>query len=691
MIPYAQILGKVAVKIDDVVGEAEDKLQEVNDKLFEINTIDFCQPMGYIMGKALPPNSPANKAVGKFADKLRKFVDKIGSVDLKEKALNKIDDTAGTTEAQRQKRQETIDALLEIKREIDDLELPPEFIENVPGSQKITEKLFKLKTSLDIGEGIVVDSFSLSSIPGVQNELQAVKMFLLPFTNPVNAISTIFAKQVEDLNKILKDFIKPEKLAESVEKIIGVIVAIHSIFQKIISLLQMINMLIKVMNILIRVYLIIAKILKKLPIPARYTTVGNIAKVADKANDMEHHKAKEMLDFLKVLEKFIELVIVSIAGVRDEMLKMIVALEQLKQNFLACPYTKDNYLQNGIDSAIISATNTLNRLEEQIPQLKNIEPVGVSPLQGPERNKNGETADSKCHKMYNGFCIRIESEAVVDDDITVRRRYATIKGPDGTIRDETAPTYATKDSIIINEAQFIIDKYEEIASPDANPDKIEDADIAEMIGVNLQDAEVEEKEAMEGLNTLIGEIQAEKELQLNLEKKRKERERKRREKSQKGKSKVDGNNKPDPIKIKQVARFVNTLTVEDFYQMTVENNRAYRRTFWGIWRNKREGRELVKQLGGLDKARNLNLVNAINKNVYDKYNRRGILQRNTHGYLSKERRLDQKNLQSLIAYLLRIKKYTIAEVQAGLEQTALSKKFNFTAKKGNVTFKRIRY
>lgn len=690
MIPYAQILGNVAKNIDDVVGEAEDKLQEVNDKLFEINTIDFCQPMGYIMGKALPPDSPASKAVSKFAGKLKKFVDKVGSVDLKEKALNKIDETVGTTEAQRQKRQETLDALLEIKSEIDTLDLPPEFIENVPGSQKINEKLFKLKTALDIGEGIAVDSFSLSSIPGVQQELQAIKMFLLPFTNPVNVISTVFSKQVEDLNKILKDFIKPEKLAESVEKIIGVIVAIHSIFQKIISLLQLINMLIKIMNILIRVFLLIAKILKKLPIPARYTTVGNVAKVADKANDMEHHKAKEMLDFLKVVEKFLEQVIVTIAGVRDEMLKMIVALEQLKQNFLACPFTKDNYLQDGLDSAISSAKSTLRKLEEQIPQLKNIEPIGVSPLEGPERSKNGETADSKCHKLYNGFCIRIESEEVVDNDITVRRRYATIKGPDGTIRDETAPTYASKDSVIINEAQFLIDKYEEIASPDANPDKVDDKDIAEMLGINLQDAEVEEKEAMEGLNTLIGEIQAEKELQVNLEKKKKERERKRREKRQKGKSKSDPNSKPDPIKILQVAKFINTLTVEDFYEMTV-TTRRYKGTFWNMWRNRREGKELVKQLGGLDKARNLNLVNSINKNVYDKLNRVGFNTHPSHRYSQKERRLDQKNLQSLISYLLRVKKYSVAEVQAGLEQTALSKKFNFRAKKGNVIFKRIRY
>ena len=690
MIPYAQILGNVAKNIDDVVGEAEDKLQEVNDKLFEINTIDFCQPMGYIMGKALPPDSPASKAVSKFAGKLKKFVDKVGSVDLKEKALNKIDETVGTTEAQRQKRQETLDALLEIKSEIDTLDLPPEFIENVPGSQKINEKLFKLKTALDIGEGIAVDSFSLSSIPGVQQELQAIKMFLLPFTNPVNVISTVFSKQVEDLNKILKDFIKPEKLAESVEKIIGVIVAIHSIFQKIISLLQLINMLIKIMNILIRVFLLIAKILKKLPIPARYTTVGNVAKVADKANDMEHHKAKEMLDFLKVVEKFLEQVIVTIAGVRDEMLKMIVALEQLKQNFLACPFTKDNYLQDGLDSAISSAKSTLRKLEEQIPQLKNIEPIGVSPLEGPERSKNGETADSKCHKLYNGFCIRIESEEVVDNDITVRRRYATIKGPDGTIRDETAPTYASKDSVIINEAQFLIDKYEEIASPDANPDKVDDKDIAEMLGINLQDAEVEEKEAMEGLNTLIGEIQAEKELQVNLEKKKKERERKRREKRQKGKSKSDPNSKPDPIKILQVAKFINTLTVEDFYEMTV-TTRRYKGTFWNMWRNRREGKELVKQLGGLDKARNLNLVNSINKNVYDKLNRVGFNTHPSHRYSQKERRLEQKNLQSLISYLLRVKKYSVAEVQAGLEQTALSKKFNFRAKKGNVIFKRIRY
>ena len=132
--PYHRILTNLSIQIDNKTEDVTEKLDFLNDKLFELNTIDFCNPLGYIMGKALPPNGPVQKQIDRYAGKLKKFTDKLGAIDLKEKALDKIDGELGTTEEQLQKRQETIESLLEIKNEIDDLVLPPEFIENVPRS-----------------------------------------------------------------------------------------------------------------------------------------------------------------------------------------------------------------------------------------------------------------------------------------------------------------------------------------------------------------------------------------------------------------------------------------------------------------------------------------------------------------------------------------------------------------------------
>lgn len=683
-IPYAAILARISVKIGDLTDEAEEKLDFVNDKLFEINSIDFCNPLGYIMGKALPPQGPVQKSIDKYAGKLKKFVDKIGSVDLKEKALNRIDETAGTTEEQLQRRQETIDALLEIKREIDQIVVPPEFIENIPGADKIAAKLQKLKISLDIAEGIAVDSFTISDIPGVQTEIQALKTFLLPFTNPINAINTFFADEVADVNKVLKDFIRPDKLADDVEKIIQTIVAIEKILQSIIALLQMINMIIKLCNILIRIYIILAKLLKKLPIPARWQTTGNIVKAADKANEMEHHKAKELLEFLGVLSAFIDSVLVSLSGVRDEIITMIVALEQLKQNLQSCPYTKDNYLNEGVDTIINRANLTIQKLDKEAPQLKNIQSENTTPLEGPERNQEGLSANSKYDLMYKGYGINIETEDVIDDDITIRRRYAMIFNGDNEVVEQTSPTYATKDSIIFNEAKFLIDTFNTTESPDANPSTVEDAEIEEMLGISLADVQAEQNAAQQGVQNLINEIVAEKDLQQKLEKEKKERERqKQQQQQQQSQSQVDPIQAPDPLRVRQVARFVKSLTVEDFYQIAVRKKSK----FFFLYQGRSAGRELIRRLGGLEKNKNLSLVNAISTNVYrHKYNHYHFA---TY-HRQKEDRLDRKNLASLIRFLLIYKKYTLAEIQAGLEMTRLGRIYNFEVKRKGITFKRIR-
>lgn len=680
-IPYSTILARVAVKIGDVTDEAEEKLDFVNDKLFEINSIDFCNPLGYIMGKALPPQGPVQKAIDKYAGKLKKFTDKLGKIDLKEKALNQLDEAAGTTEEELRRREQTIKDLLEIKREIDEIQVPPEFTENIPGAGKIAEKLARLKLSLDIAEGVAVDQVTPLDLLEQTKEFQAVKTFLLPFTNPINAINTFFADEVADVNKIIKDFIRPDKIAESVEEIIKLVVAIEKLLQKVLALLQMINMIVKICNILIKVYLILAKLLKKLPIPARWQTTGSIVKASDKANEMEHHKAKELQDFLKVLSAFIDSVMVDLASVRDEIITMIVALEQLKQNLQACPFTKDNYLQEGMDAVIGRANETLSKLEQQAPQLKNIEPLDKTPIEGPENNRDGNSADGKYDLIYKGYGINIEKEEnVVDENITVRRRYAMIFDTDGSVKDETELTYSTKDSIIFNEAKFLIDTYGEVASPDENPNTLEDSQVEEMLGISLADAQKEQNEAQQGVKSLINELVEEKNLQQDLEKKKKEREKQAQKQAQEQRKKEQQaiEDQPDEKRVKEVARIVNSLTVEDFYNFTV---RKYAGIGY-IGGGRSAGRFLIRQLGGLKNTKDRNLVKAITgfttKSWSNSINRNRI----------KERRLDKKNITSVIAFLKYAKKYTDAEIQAGLQYTALIKRANFSIdRNGKIKFK----
>ena len=631
--------------------------------------------MGYILGKALPPDGIVQKQIDAYAGKLKGFTNKIGKINLKEEALNQLDKTAGTTSAQLQKRQETVNALLDVKKELDVLTVPQAFSDNIPGAEKITAKIEELRLKLTIAEGVILTEVSPLELLEQTKELRSINKFLLPFTNPVNVINSVFADQVQDVNKILKDFIRPERFADDVEALIKGIVAINKLLERIISTLRMVNAIIKLCQILIKLYIVLAKLLKKLPIPARWMTAGSIVKLATKANDMEFHKAQELKEFLGVISGFIDSVMLSIGFIRDEMLVLITNLEQLKQNLSACPYTKDNYLQEAIDEVIVNVNQTITELEEAAPQIKRTPIPDKSPLSKTNR---------KCHKLYRGFCIRIEKETLVDENITVVRRYANIINAKGDIVDETSPTYATKDSIIINEAEYIINTYGDIATPDGETTQFSEKDAEEILDIDLKEIQNEETLAQKEVDNLVNNIQAEADLKKKLEAEKKKKEK------QNNSNPID---QPDPKRVKKVVQFVNSITVKDWFEI-MDNRRAGVGAFGIFSRNQsvtkafdtysnKQRKELLEDLG------NSRLTDYINKNTR-RYTRNPLTRSYRGWNRGRELGQDAYNTKYLIRFLKQ-KKFTNAEIQAGLEQTSLAKTYNFNIdKKGRVKFKRLK-
>ena len=758
-IPFAPILGKLSNNVGKATDEIEDKLLFINDKLYQVNSIDFCNPLGYIMGKALPPNGPVQKNIDKYAGKLKKFVDLIGKVDLENVALDKLageaptttDDgtgkqirtsciykydgniiTAGTKEACARekkkfdawvnanvmslpdiermqkmrnktfldsadynspnslknitagvlaKKEKAIAALLEIKNSIDGLAVPVEFVENIPGADKIQEKLQKIKVSLDIAEGVAVDSINPLELLDGFKELQAIKTFLLPFSSPQNVLNAFFGKEVEAVNKILKDFIRPDKFVDDVEKIIKLIVAIESVLAKILSYMRMVSTIIKVINILIKIYIVIAKLLKRIPIPARYTTVGTIVKAGTKSNEMEFHKAEELRDFLKVLSNFIDGIIITLGGVRGELITMIVALEQLKQNLGACPYTQDNYLDDAMGAAISSAKQSLAKFEKEVPQIKEVQIPGQDASNGSARAELGLQATDNYDLFYLGYGIKVIREEIVDQNISILRRYALIYGPDNEVKAETDPTYASNTQVLLNEAKFIIEGFGEVAPPDGTDDVFSESDAEDILDVDLREAQTQANEAQEGVNALINSIESEKKLADDLEKKKLKRE---KEKIAKETSSSSTDTPPDPKRVREVARLLGSMTVQFFVDITDRRGpyaqHAQLRNIFLNRKQRQAKQDLVAQLGGMKKAGNQSIVHAISKYTNRQNNRN--LGRNRD-----ENRMDHENIAVLVKFL-RVKGFKEKEIQAGIKETVLGHKFRFTIKKGRVRYKK---
>ena len=68
-------LTKIAPKrINDAVEKILDILNKVNEAVRKINEIDFCNPLGYILTKALPPGGVLENKMLQYGKKVTDFI-----------------------------------------------------------------------------------------------------------------------------------------------------------------------------------------------------------------------------------------------------------------------------------------------------------------------------------------------------------------------------------------------------------------------------------------------------------------------------------------------------------------------------------------------------------------------------------------------------------------------------------------
>ena len=74
----SRILTEIAPeRINDGTEQILDVLFKINTVLREINSIDFCNPLGYILTKAMPPGGALEGKPLKFGTSITKFVNDI--------------------------------------------------------------------------------------------------------------------------------------------------------------------------------------------------------------------------------------------------------------------------------------------------------------------------------------------------------------------------------------------------------------------------------------------------------------------------------------------------------------------------------------------------------------------------------------------------------------------------------------
>jgi hypothetical protein len=440
-----------------------DILSKINKVVLEINSIDFCNPLGYILTKALPPG-------GKLEGKLLAYGKTVSDfIKLQEGKLSP-DRREGETEEEYQTRIRSLQTQIEeIRVSLEDLLPDPELTDIIPGGEGLIKTINALNLALVAGSDIAGMQADPSTIKTKISLISSFAKKLAPFTSPINIATLAIGGKAEELNKILSGFIKPERFQGDLAIIIKQVKSVDLAITQIQRIVKLINTILKLVNTLIKIYKFVIKILKVNPTPLAIgsgTTV--ISQTMGSSNTQSDRISKTNL-LIEDLQKLIGMisffldksVLLQINKIRKQILRLLTQLNILYKNLAACQYTNDPQTLQSIQNSIDSLNLNLSVLDNLFPTAKDIEVT--------------------LPKTYNGYQIDIIKEEVVDAGITILRRRVVVADQRGIIQYEGKPTYSNKDYILINEGQYYIDKQSQRSTSDQKNDSPSDQEVIDIV------------------------------------------------------------------------------------------------------------------------------------------------------------------------------------------------------------------
>ena len=463
----SRILTEIAPeRINDSTEKILDVLFKINSVLREINSIDFCNPLGYILTKAMPPGGLLESKLLKYGTDITKFVNNI------ENKLTPGKLPGETEEQYRARLLSYQSSLEEIRLALEDIVPPDDLVDIIPGGSGIVKTIQQINLALvTTSDTIGVAADPTQSIITKVTLLRSFARKLTPFMSPINIANNIISNNADELNKKLAGVIRPERFKESVGVIIKQVQTVDRAIVQIQRIVKLMNSILRIINVLIKVYKFIKKILKRLNTPL--AVGGGGSPVISQTNASTNTQADTLSTatvFINDLEKLVDtisnfltrVVLLEVGRIRKEILRILTGLNILYKNLRECNYTSgDAGLLNAVQGGIDSLNNSLATLDELFP--------------------TAQYGNAILPSVYNGYTIDIIKEEVVDEGISLLRRRVVVADQRGIIQYEGKGTYATDDQVLIKEGQFYIDKQGQTGTSNQGNDSPTDQDVTDII------------------------------------------------------------------------------------------------------------------------------------------------------------------------------------------------------------------
>lgn len=282
---------------------------------------------------------------------------------------------------------EELEGFINALREIGVAEITNELNQipdTVPGIARLKEPILKLVGFIEeIEQGvapIATEAGTVSTtLAGGLNAQQVIERIgilrdiqnlILPFTNVSLFLEEKFKKQIEDVNRFLKDAIPYDQLAAFVGIVVGFTRFVNGAITFILALLRTINMMLKIITAIIKVFKVVLKVIKAVikALPAAFVPVGAIQLVTEKLAHIDN-ALQAALDYIKKLSENIEAVIRSLTLIKKFMTKLIKELARFQEKIDSCNGLEGRGLDDKINTALRDTYDALNNLLTVAPQV----------------------------------------------------------------------------------------------------------------------------------------------------------------------------------------------------------------------------------------------------------------------------------------------------------------------------------
>ena len=259
----------------------------------------------------------------------------------------------------------SISGVAKFKKALKDIQ---EEIEDLQG------RTAKPADSFQAAGGLLAGNLTVEEVIGKSRKLRDAYNKILPYTDLKFAIQQGFKKDIENINRFLRDAIPFEELAVILNSIKSVAVTIVEIINFILALITTINQIIKIVLIVLKVVRLVLKVIRitTAPIPALLLPVGAIERPANFIKKLEEAITRTIDLLTKISEEF-EVTLGMLSFTKTHLTYFIKNVAKLSAKLNSCPQLNKTGFQESLNEASRNSFWALKNLLEGIPNLDKFE------------------------------------------------------------------------------------------------------------------------------------------------------------------------------------------------------------------------------------------------------------------------------------------------------------------------------